>query len=58
MNEYTPNFEEECSICGTSPTVRVLHHIQPETRLCGPCFFADRSMIDWTLWNDNPETDE
>lgn len=48
---YRPNFDEECFICGTSPTVVVEGHIVPETKLCGPCFFKDRRMLDWEEWN-------
>jgi hypothetical protein len=33
-------------------------HIQPETELCGICFFGDRSMIDWELWNETVEDTE
>lgn len=52
-DNYHPDFEEECRICGTSPTVIVEGHVQPDTYLCGCCFFKDKSMIDWTLWNDD-----
>lgn len=47
-----PNFEVECRICGTIPTVIVTTHKQPQTELCGPHFFRDASMFDWDLWND------
>ena len=52
---FTPNFEGECHVCGTSPTVRVEGHAVPETDLCGPHFFNDPSMIDWEQWNDPQE---
>lgn len=55
---YHPDFHSECQCCGTCPTVIVEGHAQPNTMLCGPCFFADRAMIDWTLWNDLPESTE
>lgn len=57
-NIYRPDFNGECRECGTSPTVVVLGHIVPDTDLCGPHFFADRSMVDWELWNlRNEDTD-
>lgn len=55
---YHPDFDTECRICGTSPCVIVEDHVQPDTELCGICFFSDRSMIDWTLWNEEPEDTE
>lgn len=58
MNQYRPNFEEECYICGTSPTVVVENHVQPETSLCGPHFFHDPDMRDWAEWNNQPDETE
>lgn len=49
---YCPNFSGECRECGTSPTVIVIDHSTPDTDLCGCCFFGDRRMVDWALWND------
>lgn len=57
-SRFRPNFQGECRECGTSPTVIVVDHPVPETDLCGWHFFADRSMIDWQLWNDDPEDTE
>ena len=56
--QFAPDFQSECSICGTSPTVVVLEHIQPNTELCGICFFQDRRMIDFELWNEPMEATE
>jgi hypothetical protein len=55
---YHPDFSAACIQCGTSPCVVVDGHIQPETELCGICFFGDRSMIDWELWNETVEDTE
>ena len=55
---YHPDFEAECRICGTSPTVVVDNHIQGETFLCGVCFFGDRLMMDWEEWNEESESTE
>jgi len=57
---FHPDFEEECYLCGTIPCVIVEGHVQPRTRLCGPHFFHDHDMTDWSLWNDqqDPTTTE
>ena len=55
---YSPDFDAECSVCGASPTVVVNDHAQPATELCGPCFFSDRSMLEWELWNEPQEATE
>lgn len=55
---FHPDFEGECRECGTSPTVIVVDHVMPDTELCGPHFFADRAMVDWTLWNTQEEDTE
>jgi hypothetical protein len=53
---FQPDFDSECSICGACPTVIVTGHIQPDTELCGVCFWHDRSMVDWELWNEPIES--
>lgn len=58
MTCYHPDFSAECRLCGSSPCVVVEDHLQPDTELCGVCFFGDRLMIDWDLWNDQPESTE
>lgn len=55
---YQPNFDGECLVCGSAPTVIVVGHIQPDTELCGVHFFHDRLMIDWEEWNEEPESTE
>lgn len=55
---YRPDFDDECYKCGSTPTVIVEGHIVPDTRLCGPCFFGDRRMVDWEEWNTTPEDTE
>lgn len=57
-NVYCPDFDNECRECGASPTVIVINHIVPDTDLCGPHFFADRSMVDWEMWNLRIEDSE
>lgn len=54
---YHPNFLEPCRLCDTHPTVVVENHPSPFTGLCGPHFFHDLSMVDWTKWNDVEEDD-
>lgn len=58
MNFYKPDFDEECRICGASPCVQVVGHVQPDTELCGIHFFKNLSMKDWELWNDNQLDDQ
>lgn len=55
---YQADFQNDCRICGTSPTVIVNGHKQPETDLCGPCFFNDRSMLNPEDWNSEEHEDE
>lgn len=55
---YSPDFTQSCHVCGARPTVVVEDHEVPDTELCGKCFFNDRLMTDWTLWNDSQEETE
>jgi hypothetical protein len=55
---YVPDFDIECRICGTLPTVVVVGHSQPQSELCGVHFFSDQMMFDWDLWNDAQEPTE
>lgn len=55
---YSPDFTQSCHVCGARPTVVVADHEVPDTELCGKCFFNDRLMTDWTLWNDSQEETE
>ena len=55
---FTPDFKAECFNCGTMPCVVIEGHIQPNTLLCGPCFFGEAVMIDWENWNDEQEGTE
>jgi hypothetical protein len=52
--EFVPSFDLECRICGTKPTVVVTQHEEPETELCGVCFFEEKEMVEWEKWNDRP----
>lgn len=54
-DRYHPDFDGECRLCGTSPTVIVEGHVCPDTELCGVHFFKDPAMIDWQAWNDDDE---
>lgn len=59
MNWYTPDFDSECRICGTSPTVHVVGHKQPDTELCGVHFFNNPDMKNHDDWNEaQEETDD
>lgn len=55
---FVPNFDIECRICETKPTVTVVEHVEPDTELCGPHFFADKTMVDYELWNDQLDATE
>ncbi len=55
---FIPDSTSKCYICDSSPCVKIPEHPVPDTKLCGPCFFQDRLMIDPDLWNDQPEDTE
>ena len=55
---YRPDFDTECYLCGSTPTVIVEGHVVPDTQLCGPCFFKDRRMVEWEEWNTQPDDTE
>lgn len=62
---YIPIFDVECRNCGHSPIVGLIEAGNPgspdrirSTGLCGPEFFADRAMVDWSQWNDESEATE
>ena len=54
LDGYKPNYEQECSRCGYSPTVDVIHggRMVHTSDLCGCHFFSDYSMLDPDAWND------
>jgi hypothetical protein len=57
---YEPLFNLECVQCDREPVVAIRSdegNLQV-THLCGVCFFNDRLMADWELWNDKPESME
>lgn len=57
-DNFQPDFDAECRICGTVPCVIVVGHPhKPRTDLCGACFFDDPAMIDWLTWNDTDPGD-
>lgn len=54
--DFTPLFDSECWKCGSSPTVGICQPKGPEdTRLCGPHFFVDPSMVQWSEWESSNE---
>jgi hypothetical protein len=57
---YQPIFCLECRECDASPVVGIQRPdgVLEATGLCGRCFFADRAMIEHSLWNDTPESTE
>jgi hypothetical protein len=55
---FRPDFETDCRLCGTSPCVRAEGHPQPDTDLCGVCFFDSPDMNDWNDWNTDEETED
>jgi hypothetical protein len=55
---YEPDFDLECRLCGTTPTVKILNHSVQETELCGLCFFSEPLMIDWSFWNEEQNSEE
>lgn len=57
MPFYYPNWQSECHVCGTSPTVVVAGHKVPETQLCGLHFFEGKEMSHWENWNESESED-
>lgn len=53
MDQYEPIFNCDCHQCDHSPCVGLRDDdgTLRSTNLCGICFFGDRTMIDWELWN-------
>ena len=53
-DRFEPDYAQECSACGQSPTVIVLRDGQviADAGLCGPCSWGDARMIDPAHWND------
>jgi len=54
METYIPIFGAECNKCGYEPVVGVRQESGAvrSSGLCGPHFFNDRYMTDWSYWND------
>jgi hypothetical protein len=55
---FLPSFEVRCRICETVPTVVIPGHAVEVTELCGVCFFGDRIMLDWDLWDEPKDPTE
>jgi hypothetical protein len=57
---YEPIFNLECVECDSEPVVGIRDDEGSLrcTHLCGSCFFSDRSMNDWDLWNEPQESTE
>jgi hypothetical protein len=57
---FTPIFGIDCKVCESTPVVGVRDPDQPTqiraSGLCGVCHFGDRMMVDYELWNDQPES--
>jgi len=58
---FLADYSCSCEQCGRNPCViardpenRSTH----DSKLCGPCFFRDRMMIDPELWNEPVEDTE
>jgi hypothetical protein len=60
VNNFEPIFNLDCTECDRSPVVGVRTdegNLQC-SQLCGVCFWGDRSMDDWELWNIPREATE
>lgn len=55
---FRPDFQSACERCGASPCVVIQGDTAHSSLLCGPHFFQDRLMNDWSLWNEEPESTE
>jgi hypothetical protein len=57
---YEPLFNLDCIQCDRTPVV-CLEDDEGAlrcTQLCGVCFFGNRMMADWDLWNTTQEDTE
>lgn len=62
MDTFAPIFGVECKVCEASPCVGIREPEPPFnlrcSELCGICHFGDRAMVDYELWNEQPESTE
>ena len=58
MSEYVPDYNQQCEVCGESPTVMVAEkdQITHDFNLCGVCTFGTAKALDVDWWN-NPLDD-
>jgi len=64
IDQFVPNYETECEVCGQKPCVdgivfagksrrktRVMYH----SSLCGPCTFGTAEASDPETWNQDED---
>ena len=50
---YVPDYEQQCSNCGTSPVVTIQNSkgkVITDFEMCGPCTFGSAECIDPDNW--------
>jgi hypothetical protein len=58
---FLPIFGIDCSRCDNQPIVGLVEDDGERVQslgLCGVCYFHDRLMVDYDLWNEAPEGTE
>lgn len=59
--QFEPIFNLDCVECDNEPVVGIREDEDSPlrcTQLCGLHFFGSRLMIDWELWNLEPDSTE
>jgi len=50
--KFVPNYDDECMVCGQSPTVDIYVNgkLENETEMCGVCTWGEAACIDPENW--------
>lgn len=54
VDSFEPDYDEECDVCGQSPTVTAVKDGQVihSTGMCGVCTWGESAMLDPAQWNE------
>jgi hypothetical protein len=54
FEEYAPNYQGKCEVCGQSPTVTAVLYGRTvkDVGTCGPCTWGEAKTLDPGCWND------
>lgn len=50
--KFMPNYEDECMVCGQSPTIDIYVNgkLENKTEMCGVCTWGEANCIDPENW--------